>query len=143
MNSKLFFGLLIVSLMMVSLLMGCSGSSNSSYIELNDPGAGMVGTVAVGSDGVFKGEFKNGKSVGNLDGRVTSAGEGTYSIRVSYERKTYTTDSAFKSDQIKCELTTLANAEISIGKNPNQQQPDKTNSLEELSIELVKPGKTN
>lgn len=53
MNSKLFFGLLIVSLMMVSLLMGCSGSSNSSYIELNDPGAGMVGTVAVGSDGVF------------------------------------------------------------------------------------------
>ena len=143
MNSKLFFGLLIVSLMMVSLLMGCSGSSNSSYIELNDPGAGMVGTVVVGSDGVFNGEFKNGKSVGNLDGRVTSAGEGTYSIRVSYERKTYTTDSAFKSDQIKCELTTLANAEIPIGKNPNQQQPDKTNSLEELSIELVKPGKTN
>ena len=76
MNSKLFFGLLIVSLMMVSLLMGCSGSSNSSYIELNDPGAGMVGTVVVGSDGVFKGEFKNGKSVGNLDGRVTSAGKG-------------------------------------------------------------------
>ncbi len=66
MNSKLFFGLLIVSLMMVSLLMGCSGSSNSSYIELNDPGAGMVGTVVVGSDGVFKGEFKNGKSVGNF-----------------------------------------------------------------------------
>ncbi len=143
MNSKFLFGSLFVSLMIAPLLIGCSGSPNSSYIELNDPSVGIVGTVAVGNNGVFKGEFKNGKSVGILDGKVISAGEGTYSIRVNYQRKTYTTDSAFKSDQIKCELTTLANAEIPIGKNPNQQQPDKTNSLEELSIELVKPGKTN
>jgi hypothetical protein len=134
---KLFFVILSTS-----LFIGCSGNSKVLQIELNDSDAGIAATVTVGSDGTFEDEIENGNVVAILKGNVSVAGDGQYEISVDYERKTYTTDSTFKSEKLNCDVTTQVNAEIPIGKNPSQQQPDSSNALEKLSIKLVAPETT-
>jgi len=130
---------LFIVILTTSLFIGCSGKSNISKIEFNDPDAGIAATVTVGRNGKFADEIKNGNVVGILKGSVGFAGDGKYEISVDYERKTYTADSTFKSEKIKCEATAQASAEIPIGKKPGTQEPDSSNALEGLSIKLVAP----
>ena len=130
---------LLLAMLTVSFFIGCSGSSSVSKIKLNDPDSGIAATVNVASDGSFEREIKNGDVVAILSGNVDDSGDGKYQVSVVYERRTYTAASTFKSEKLKCEVTTQANVEIPVGKNPTQQQTDGSNALEKLSIQLITP----
>ena len=125
-------------------LSGCSPAGNLSQIRLNDPGAKISASIAVNRDGTFHEEVEQGKVIAILDGKVRSLGDEQYNVTINYERKTYTSASTFTSKKIACQLTTIAGAEVPIGKNPNvpdsstEQTADDT-SLAGLTIELVRP----
>jgi hypothetical protein len=134
---------LLFATLTASLFIGCSGGSRVSQIKLDDPDGGIAATVNVASDGTFESEIRSGDVVVVLSGKVGDVGDGKYEISIDYERKNYTAASTFKSEKLKCEITTQANIEIPIGKNPTQSEADASNALEKLSIQLIAPEPPN
>lgn len=117
---------------------GCSKGSGISQVSLNDPDVGISGSVSVDRDGAFSGEVKNGDVIAVLNGKVVASGDDTHKVTVSYERKTYTSNTTFKSEKINCEFVAKSNVDVPIGKKPGSNQPSENeNSLDRISIKLI------
>ena len=127
---------LILVLIAFIPLSGCNHSARISQVRLNDPNVGISADVVVNRDGTFNDEVKNGNDVAILQGNVRSVGDGEYEVTVNYERKTYTSATTFKSDKLKCKLTTVSGTVVPIGKQP-AGNADGDNALEQLTIQLA------
>lgn len=128
----------VLLFLMLLLSVGCSNGSGISQVNLSDPDVGISGNVSVDRDGTFSGEVKNGDVIAILNGEVVASGDDTHKVTISYERKTYTSGTTFKSEKINCELFAQSGVDVPIGKPPasNQSSGD-DNSLERLSIKLI------
>ncbi len=123
-------------------LSGCNHSARISQVRLNDPNVGISADVVVNRDGTFNDEVQQGEVTAILDGNLRSLGDEQYEVTVNYERKTYTSATTFKSDKLKCKLTTVSGTVVPIGKNPDGSSTENTGddaSLDGLTIELVSP----
>lgn len=128
----------VLLFLMLSLSVGCSNGSGISQVNLCDSDVGISGNVSVDRDGTFSGEVKNGDVIAILYGEVVASGDDTHKVTISYERKTYTSGTTFKSEKINCELLAQSGVDVPIGKPPaSNQSSGGDNSLERLSIKLI------